>query len=143
MQTLFIIFGISLLGIMVMIYRGISHVRKNNLEHEEDSVHPMKKHVQFIGKKVVVVLTYIAHSFAIVVSRLWARLSHKVSKIYGKIVEKIENYFRHKHEENINKDVKTQSILLTTIKAYKREIKKLNQKIEPDEMRPRDESKKE
>jgi hypothetical protein len=142
MQTLLIIFGISLFGILVMIYRGVSRVRKNNIEHEEGSVHPMGKHVQSIGKQIGTIFRYIAHSFAILVSRLWARISYRVSVVYGRIVTKIENYFKHKHEDNINKDVKTQSILLTTIKAYKKEIKKLNRKIEPDEMRPKDETKK-
>ena len=58
------------------------------------------------------------------------------------MVNRIETYFKHKNENTINKEVKTQSILLTTIKAYKKEIKKLKQKIDPDEIRPKDETKK-
>lgn len=80
---------------------------------------------------------------AIVVSRLWARISFFVSKIYKNIVNKLERYFKHKNENNLDKDAKTQSILLTTIKAYKREIKKLKKTIEPDEMKPRSETEEE
>ena len=142
MQTLLIIFGISLFGIMVMIYRGISRVRALGLEHE-DVTHPMGRHINTFWEKVKLILNYIAHSFAILVSRVWARISHRVLVIRRKIVNRIENYFKHTNENNLNKEVKTQSILLTTIKAYKKEIKKLKQTIQPDEMRPKDETNKE
>lgn len=141
MQTLLIIFGISLIGILVMIYRGVSHIRRNGFEHEEDGVHPVAKNLNSLIKKIGIIFTYIMHVIAAFLSRIWARITHKVSNIYKKIVNKLEDYFKHKHENNINKDVKTQSILLTTIKAYKKEIKKLNQKIEPDQMRPKDNTK--
>lgn len=142
MQTLLIIFGISLVGIIYMIYVGISRVRDLGLEHGEIT-HPMGKHVGDFWRKVGVILRYIAHSFAIIVSRLWARISHEISLVYQKIVRKIEDYFKHTNEKTVQKGVQTQSILLTTIKAYKKEIKKLKQKIEPDEMRPKDENKSE
>ncbi len=140
METLAIIFGISLVGILVMIYRGISRVQELGLEHD-DITHPMEKHINTLWEKIKIILTYIAHSLAIVISRIWARISHHVSVVYKKIVNRIEEYFKHKNESNVNKEIKTQSILLTTIKAYKREIKKLNQKIDPDQMRPKDETK--
>ena len=142
MQTLLIIFGISLFGIMVMIYRGISRVRALGLEHE-DVTHPIGRHINTFWEKVKLILNYIAHSFAIAVSRLWARISHRVFIIRRSIVNRIETYFKHKNENNLSKEVKTQSILLTTIKAYKKEIKKLKQTIEPDQMRPKDETNKE
>ena len=140
MQTLLIIFGISLIGIVVMIYRGVSRVRALGLEHGEIT-HPMGKHINTFWEKIKIILNYIAHSIAIIVSRLWARISHRVLIIRRSIVNKIEAYFKHTNEKNINKEAKTQSILLTTIKAYKREIKKLNQKIDHDQMRPKDETK--
>ncbi|MDQ5883529.1 MAG: hypothetical protein QG654_443 [Patescibacteria group bacterium] len=140
MQTLVIIFGISLIGIVVMIYRGVSHVRALGLEHG-DITHPMGKHINTFWEKIKIIINYIAHSFAIIVSRIWARISHRISMIYKNIVNKIEDYFRHKNENNLNKELKTQSILLTTIKAYKKEIKKLKQKIDPDQMKPKDEIK--
>jgi len=139
MQTLIIIFGISLVGIVIMIYSGVSHVRNLGLEHG-DSTHPMGRHINSFWKRIKIIFNYIIHSFAIIVSRLWARISHRISVIYKNIVNKIEAYFKHKNENNLNKEAKTQSILLTTIKAYKKEIKKLKQKIEPDEMRPKDET---
>ncbi|MEZ4103534.1 MAG: hypothetical protein R3B55_03230 [Candidatus Paceibacterota bacterium] len=141
MQTLIIIFGISLLGVMVMIYRGISRVRDLGLEHD-DITHPIGKHINTFWEKVKIILNYIIHSLAIVISRLWARISHRLSIIRLKMVNRIETYFKHKNENTINKEVKTQSILLTTIKAYKKEIKKLKQKIDPDEIRPKDGTKK-
>lgn len=142
MQTLLIIFGISLFGIMVLIYRGISRVRDLGLEHE-DVTHPMGRHINTFWKKVKLILNYIAHSFAIFISKIWARISHRVLIIRRSIVNRIETYFKHKNENNLNKEAKTQSILLTTIKAYKKEIKKLKQTIEPDQMRPKDETKSE
>ncbi len=142
MHILLIIFGISLVGIVGMIYLGISRVRELGLEHGEIT-HPMGKHIYTLWEKIKIILSYIAHSFAIMASRLWARIAHHISLVYKKIVHRIEEYFKHKHENNLNKEVKTQSILLTTIKAYKKEIKKLKQQIEPDNMRPKDETKSE
>lgn len=134
MQTLIIIFAISLIGIVAMIYRGVSRVRSIGYEHSESS-HPMAKHLESIGKSFYRLVNLIAHSFAVIVSRLWARLSHRIGTVYNKITKKLEDYFNHKNESNIKKGQKTQSILLTTIKAYKREIKKLNGKIEPDKIK--------
>jgi len=139
MQTLLIILGISFLGILVMIYRGVSHVRNTGFEHGE-TAHPIGKHFARFWNRVKITLTYIAHSIAVFVSKIWARISHRVFKIRRKIVNKVEDYFKHKNENNLNKDAKTQSILLTTIKAYKKEIKKLKQTIEPDDMKPRNET---
>jgi len=140
MQTLIIILSISLIGIVVIVYRGVSHVRSLGLEHGEIT-HPIGKIFLKFWNAVIVTLTYIAHSIAVFVSKIWARISHRIFKIRRKIVNKIEDYFKHKNENNLNKEAKTQSILLTTIKAYKKEIKKLKQTIEPDEVKPRDERK--
>lgn len=125
-----------------MVYRGVSHVRIQGIEHV-DSTHPVAKHIHQIGYSGKKISVYIIHQIAIMLSRIWARISHRVSLEYKKITIKLENYFNHKNEANLKRGQKTQSILLTTIKAYKKEIKKLNGKIDPDQMRSKDEVKSE
>jgi hypothetical protein len=137
MQTLIIIFIISLIGILVMVYRGVSHVRVQGIEHVE-STHPVAKHIRRLGYSGKEISVYIIHQIAIMLSRIWANISHRISREYRKITIKLENYFNHKNEANLKRGQKTQSILLTTIKAYKKEIKKLNGKIDPDQMRSKD-----
>lgn len=124
---------------MVMVYRGVSRVRAGLVAHE-NAVHPLGRFIGTLWGKIRFTLNYIAHGSAVIFSKIWARISFSVSKIYRKIVNKLEEYFKHKNESNINKEAKTQSILLTTIKAYKREIKKLNRKIEDDKIGPKEET---
>jgi len=129
MEILLIVFGISFLGMIFMIYRGVSYVRNQGIL-VKGKEHPVKKHLSLFLKKIVLILSFIAHSLAIMMSKLWARISYWISFVHKKIVKKIEDYFKHKNINNLDKDVKTQSILITTIKAYKKEIRKLNRKIE-------------
>jgi hypothetical protein len=133
MQILIIIFAISIIGIVSIIGYGVSKVRR--MDTHADAVHPLGRYIGRVWRRIKIIMNYLAHSLAIFLSKIWARISHGVSVFYKKIVTKLENYFRHKNADNIDKNIKTESILLTTIKAYKKEIKKLKGKIEPDEIK--------
>lgn len=80
------------------------------------------------------------HSSAILISRVWARITHKLSFWFNKITKKIEEQIIKSEKINQNKDL-NQSVFITTIKAYKTEIKKLKGRVEPDKPKPRIEQK--
>ncbi len=127
MQTLIIIFLISFIGIIVLINSGVSRARQ--IEREV-TAHPIGKRIGNVGHKIKIIISYLVHSLAIFLSKIWARISHSVSTIYKKISSKIGNHLKQKQSVEQGKKVIPESIIITTIKAYKKEMKKLKEKVE-------------
>ncbi len=82
---------------------------------------------------------FIIHSLAIILSKTWARITHFVWSIFHKGVKHIDKQLQ-KHEKKIEEGVAKQSVFITTVKAYKHEIKKLKGKVEEELPRARTEN---
>lgn len=79
---------------------------------------------------------FLIHSIAIILSKSWARVTHFVWGIFHKGVKHIDRQLQ-KHEKRTAEGVATQSVFITTVKAYKHEIKKLKGKVEEELPRAR------
>ena len=125
-----IIFGVALVSIIVMLTLQLRKMRtsKNSVDSENNNYENYHK----VRGKLYMFFVGLTHIFVIFITKIWARFSHKAGVKAKKVTRKVEDYFNHKNEESIEKNKKTQSIFLTTMKTYKHEIKKLNEKIEDD-----------
>ena len=81
---------------------------------------------------------FVIHSLAIILSKTWARITHFIWGIFHKGVKHIDKQLQ-KHEKKIAEGVAKQSVFITTVKAYKHEIKKLKGRVEEELPRARTE----
>lgn len=134
-----ILFVLSLGGIIYMFAKGHKQLIKNvdanlNLASRDISYETFKS-LRIRTRNLWLVAT---HALAIVASRIWARLTHRVGKFGNRVVRKIDERIKKHEKENAEKN-RPQSIFLTTIKAYKHEIKKLNGSVSEELPKPRSE----
>jgi hypothetical protein len=122
-----------------MFVRQGRSVLKNPELHPEvparDISYETFKTVQAKTKNISLVAT---HAMAITASKAWARTTHHVGKFGNRVINKVEERIK-KHETKNASENRPQSIFLTTIKAYKHEIKKLNGAAQEELPRPRSE----
>lgn len=77
------------------------------------------------------------HTLFIIISKLWARLTHHVSAVFNKGVKKIDEQLL-KHEKKTRTSLNAnQSLFITTVKSYKNEVRKLKKRVEDELPRPR------
>lgn len=108
-----------------------------------DAVHASKdlsyENFQKLRRRSYEFSQFIIHSIAIILSKFWARVTHGISSIFHKGVKHIDKQLM-KHEKKSAEGVATQSVFITTVKAYKHEIKKLKGKVEEELPRARTEN---
>ena len=77
------------------------------------------------------------HTLFIIISKLWARLTHHVSAIFNKGVKKIDEQLIKHERKTRTSPSNNQSLFITTVKSYKTEIQKLKKRVEDELPRPR------
>jgi len=136
-----ILFIASLIGIIVLFSVRYWQLKSSNGLNEEfpakDLSYESFRKFSIKLKRLWLVST---HTIAIIVSKSWARLTHYLASSANKLGNKIEEQII-KTEKNGSSPNKKHSIFLTTVKAYKHEIKKLKGRIEPDKPKMRVENK--
>ncbi len=80
------------------------------------------------------------HSAAIVISKFWARITHTLARAFNNAARKIEERIIKSEKKSGTVGRPEQSVFLTTIKAYKHEIKKLKGEAFEEKPRPREEA---
>jgi hypothetical protein len=94
-----------------------------------------------LSNKFKAILNNSIHLLAIVISKMWARLTHFISSIFHKGARMVEEQLIKHEKKNGVTDTTKQSVFITTIKSYKSEIRKLKNRVEEELPRPRTEDK--
>lgn len=131
-----IIFLLAVLGIAAMFIsqgKKLKHGGETRAFHSKDLSYDNFRLLNAKGKKIW--LEFI-HTAAMILSKLWARITHYIGSIFHKGVRHVEKQMI-KHEKQAASGEAPQSVFLTTIKTYKKEIKKLQGKVEEELPRPR------
>ncbi len=134
-----IIFAATLIAIIVMMVKQYSKLSASGeLDKDFSSKDLSYENFVTLNKKLATLWLIFIHTTAIVLTKLWARLTHFISSIFHKGVNHVERQIikREKARSQDGEGV-PQSVFLTTIKTYKNEIKKLKRKAEEELPRPR------
>lgn len=133
-----IIFLVSLVSIIGMFFIQYRKLKKSG-ELEKDFPQKDLSYESFRNFSIKLKRLWLIfiHSAAILFSKIWARITHKLAFWFNKFTKKIEERII-KSEKSDSKEI-NQSVFITTIKAYKHEIKKLKGRVEPDKPKPRKE----
>ena len=130
-----IIFLIALISMITLFAFQANKV--GDVEHESKDL--SYENFQKLRRRSYEFSQFIIHSFAIILSKFWARITHFVWSIFHKGVKHIDKQLQ-KHEKKIESGEAKQSVFITTVKAYKHEIKKLKGKVEEELPRARTEN---
>lgn len=134
-----IIFLLALIGIIAMFIS-----QKKKLKHGGDlaSAYSSKdlsyENFKILNEKLKVMWLKFIHTTAIVLSKLWARLTHTIVSWFHRGVKRVEEQMIKHEKKHGPDDITKKSVFLTTIKTYKSEIKKLKGKVEEELPRPRE-----
>lgn len=136
-----IVFLVSLVAIIVMFvaqYRRLKATGQLGMDFPSKDL--SYESFQSFSKKLGTLWLTIIHTVAIILSKLWARLTHYLASGFNKAAKKIEHQIIKTEKRNGAGGRSGRSVFLTTVKAYKHEIKKLKGRVEEEKPRPRDES---
>lgn len=135
-----IIFSISLIATIAMFVSQYKKLKKNGELEKEFPVKDLSyESFQSFSIRLKKFWTVFIHSVAIIISKIWARITHYLSQTFKKGMSKIEErIIKGEKKNNINNENRSQSVFLTTIKTYKHEIKKLKGRAEEEAPRPRE-----
>ena len=132
-----IIFFLALISIIYIFARQAKTLRRKNRLNETFASKDLSyENFRILNEKTRRLWLEFIHSLAIVLSKFWARFTHHVGTWFHKGVSRVEKQLI-KHEKQNGDMVVKQSVFLTTIKTYKKEIKKLKGKVEEELPRPR------
>lgn len=134
-----IIFLLALLGIAAMFISQRGKLRRDaNLQNAAYSKDLSYENFKILNNKARKAWLEFIHTTAIILSKLWARITHYIASIFHKGVRRVEEQLiKHEKKAAANGEEIPQSVFLTTIKTYKKEIKKLKGKVEEELPRPR------
>lgn len=127
-----IIFVVSLLAIVILFAVQAGRIGDREYPSKDLSYDNFHK----LRARIYEFLQFVIHSLAIILSKLWARVTHFISSIFLKGVKHIDKQLQ-KHEKRSAEGVVKQSVFITTVKAYKHELKKLKGTVEEELPRPR------
>ncbi len=133
-----IIFILTLLGITWMFVsqrRKLSH--DESLGAEFSSKDLSYENFKLLNERAKLLWLQFIHATAIVISKLWARLTHHAVSWFHKGVRRVEEQMIKQEKRYGSDHIANRSVFLTTIKTYKGEIKKLRGKVEEELPRPR------
>lgn len=137
-QISIIIFVLTLIAIIVMMVMQYNRLKKRGeLMKEFSSKDLSYESFVSLNKKLQTLWLILIHTTAIVLTKIWARITHFVSSMFHKGISKVEQQIIKREKERGIGDEVPQSVFLTTIKTYKNEIKKLKKKAEEELPRPR------
>ncbi len=129
-----IIFAASLIGIIILFVVQAGRIGDEEYASKDLSYENFHK----LRKRIFEFWQLIIHSLAIILSKSWARVTHFVWGIFHKGAKHIDNQLM-KHEKRKSDGEVKQSVFITTVKAYKHEIKKLKGRVEDEKPRARNE----
>ncbi len=132
-----IIFFLALIGIVWMFASQAKRLRREDRLHDAFPSKDLSyENFKLLNEKARKLWLEFIHSTAIVLSKFWARLTHHIGTWFHKGIRRVEQQMIKQEQKDGNGEVK-QSIFLTTIKTYKKEIKKLKGAVEEELPRPR------
>lgn len=132
-----IIFFLALISIVYIFARQAKILRRENRLNETFPSKDLSyENFRILNEKTKHLWLEFIHSVAIVLSKFWARFTHHTGTWFHKGVSRVEQQLI-KHEKKNGEALVKQSVFLTTIKTYKKEIKKLKGKVEEELPRPR------
>ncbi len=133
-----IIFILSLLGITWMFVSQAKKLKRGVVSEDAFSSKDLSyENLKIINDKIKMMWLRFIHVVAIVISKSWARLTHHTVSWFHKGIRRVENQLIKHEKKNGGDGIGQKSVFLTTIKAYKSEIKKLKGKVEEELPRPR------
>jgi len=135
MTTLFILFFISLAGIIVMIGRKLSLVKNGKIIVEEEHSHSLALDVEKIKNFTYRNFRKYEHVALIIVVKLYVGSSDFLKNKYSDIKTKLKNRNR-KTEINANGELvqsKEENIFLKKISEYKHRIRHIKHRIKKEE----------
>ncbi len=130
-----IIFTVSLLAIVILFAVQAGRIGDREYPSKDLSYENFYK----LRRRTYEFFQFVIHSLAIILSKSWARVTHFISSIFHKGVKRIDRELQ-KHEKRSAEGIAKQSVFITTVKAYKHELKKLKGKVEEELPRPRTEN---
>lgn len=133
-----IIFFAALIAITAMFVAQARRLKRGEIEEASfsskdlsyENFHSMNDRVKKLWLRAI-------HALAIIASKIWARITHSVTLAFHKGVKRVEHQLIKHEQKNGAADMTDRSVFLTTIKTYKKEIKKLQGKVEEELPRPR------
>lgn len=132
-----IIFFLALIGIVWMFASQAKKLRREDRLHDAFPSKDLSyENFKLLNEKTKKLWLEFIHSTAVVLSKSWARLTHHIGTWFHKGIRRVEEQMIKQENKNVNGEIK-QSVFLTTIKTYKKEIKKLKGKAEEELPRPR------
>lgn len=132
-----IIFLLALVGIVWMFASQAKRLRREDRLHDAFPSKDLSyENFKILNDKAKKLWLEFVHGAAVVLSKSWARLTHHVGTWFHRGIHRVEQQLI-KHEKKNGKGEVKQSVFLTTIKTYKKEIKKLKGKAEEELPRPR------
>jgi hypothetical protein len=134
-----IIFFATLIAILVMFVHQGGKLKRGEIDEATFSSKDLSyENFRIINDRVKKLWLKSIHALAIMGSKVWARITHQVTTAFHKGVKHVENQLiKHEQKNGADSDVTDQSVFLTTIKTYKKEIQKLQGKVEEELPRPR------
>lgn len=134
-----IIFALSFITICVIVTLQWSKLKNTN---GFEKVFPSKdltyENFQIVNSKLKRSWLIFIHSVAIIATKIWVRITHYISAFFRKGFKKVEDRLIKIEKKNSEEGVASQSLFLTTMKTYKREIRKMKKSSEDEMPRPRD-----
>jgi hypothetical protein len=132
-----IIFLLALLGIAAMFLSQSKKLKRGELGSAFASKDLSYENFKILNEKTKVLWLQFIHAAAIILSKLWARLTHHIVSWFHRGVKRVEDQLIKHEKKHGTDDITKKSVFLTTIKTYKSEIKKLKGKVEEELPRPR------
>lgn len=130
-----IIFAVSLVTLVIMFAVQSRKIGNQDYPSKDLSYDNFQK----LRRRIYEFSNFIIHSAAIILSKTWARINHFIWSLFHKGVRHIDAAIM-KHEKKQSDGEAKQSVFITTVKAYKHEIKKLKGRVEEEQPRPRGET---
>ncbi len=135
-----IIFFAALIAIMALFFIQARRLKRGMIEASSFSSKDLSyENFRIINDRMKKFWLHGIHALAIIASKVWARITHSVTIAFHKSVKRVENQLIKHEQKSGLLDRTEQSVFLTTIKTYKKEIKKLQGKVEEELPRPRTE----
>lgn len=132
-----IIFLLTLVSIVWMFASQMKKLRREDRLHDAFPSKDLSyENFKLLNDKTKKLWLEFIHSTAMVLSKFWARLTHHIGTWFHKGIRRVEEQMIKQENKNGDSEVR-QSVFLTTIKTYKKEIKKLKGKVEEELPRPR------
>src|ERR1035437_5565796 len=133
MYTLFILFFISLIGIVFMIGRKLAPVRNGEVEKQEYA-HPFVPDVQKIKHLTLESLKKYEHAMLVVILRFYVRFSNFLKNTYEGLKTKVKNLRKSKNG-NMSEETETKeaSKFLRVISDYKQRVIHIKHRITEEE----------